>query len=291
MRPNVDAAVVHRENRRFHDEVEAEIYDQRMGIDHGAAATRRMIAELEEVLGESLPRGGTAVDVGAGTGHVAVKLARSIRFGSVIAADISRRMLERAAQSAVVNGCGIEAVETDMAQLPFGDASVDLVVGCAVLHHLPDPASFMREVCRVLKPGAPCIFIGEPTPGGDRIVGVLQSPLFAARGVYRRIITGRPASERQAGQIDVHTFSLSDVDELTSGFERVRVLPQGFLEPVIDSGYLALVRELLAWLPGAMTIARALRRCCRRIDAAVLNRVLPPSWLMSMKFSARRPLE
>lgn len=289
MRANVDAAVVHRENRRFHDEVEAEIYDQRMGIDHGAAATRRMIEELEDVLGEPLPRSGTVVDVGAGTGHVAVKLARTNHSARVIAVDMSPRMLEQAALSAGANGCRLEVVQNDMAPLPFSDASVDLVVGCAVLHHLPDPVSFMAEVRRILKPGSPCIFIGEPTPSGDRLIAVLKWPLLAAGRVYKRIV-GRPAPRRQE-HIDVHTFSVDDIGKLTSAFDRVRIRPQGFLEPILDSGYLTLVRELFAWLPGVMTIASALRRSCRNLDARVLNHLLPRRCFLSMKFSALRPPE
>ena len=41
----------------------------------------------------------------------------------------------------------------DAEQLPYDDATFDLVVGHAVLHHIPDVELAMREVLRVLKPG------------------------------------------------------------------------------------------------------------------------------------------
>jgi ubiquinone/menaquinone biosynthesis C-methylase UbiE len=290
MKSHVDVALVHEQNRRFHDEVEAQLYDQRMGIDHGAEATARMLAELEDVLGEPLPKGGTVVDVGSGTGHVAVKLARTGRFGRVIAADISPKMLEQASASAAANGCRIETVETDMVRLPFDDASVDLVVGCAVLHHLPDPIAFMPEVRRILKPGAPCVFIGDPSTWGNRIIDVLKFPLIALGHVYKRV-TGKPPSQWLSDHIDVHTFSVQDIDPLTQGFERVRIKPEGFLEPMLDSGYLTMVREFLGFVPGMGALTNGVRWTSRKLDMVAFNHVMPRNVLMCMKFSALRPLE
>ncbi len=290
MKSHVDVALVHEQNRRFHDEVEAQLYDQRMGIDHGADATARMLAELEDVLGEKLPSGGTVVDVGSGTGHVAVKLALTGRFGRVIAADISPKMLEQARASATANGCRIETVETDMVRLPFDDASVDLVVGCAVLHHLPDPIAFMPEVRRILKPGAPCVFIGDPSTWGNRIIDVLKFPLIALGRVYKRV-TGKPPSKWLSDHIDVHTFSVQDITPLTEGFERVRIRPEGFLEPMLDSGYLTMVREFLGFVPGMIPLTNGVRWTCRKLDTAVLNRMMPSNVLMCMKFSAVSPGE
>jgi hypothetical protein len=40
MKVDVDVGRVHEQNRRFHDEVEAEVYDQRMGIRYDAESTR-----------------------------------------------------------------------------------------------------------------------------------------------------------------------------------------------------------------------------------------------------------
>ena len=290
MKSGVDVARVHAENRRFHDEVEAEVYDQRMGIRYDAEATRRMVDELEEVLGGALP-GGTVVDVGSGTGHVAVKLAKTGRFSRVVATDISSRMLACARRNAAEAGCAIETLETDMVRLPFEDGSVDLVVGCAILHHLPDPVAFLPEVRRILKPGAPCVFIGDPTTWGSRISNLLKLPLLAVYRLYR-LLTGRtPRTSWEHDHIDVHTFSSRDLAPMTAGFADVRKLPQGFLEPLLDIAFLTTVRERLGRVPGVAPAVDGFRWVCGGLDRLVMNHVVPGDFLVSMKFSARRPRE
>jgi ubiquinone/menaquinone biosynthesis C-methylase UbiE len=289
MKVGVDVARVHEENRRFHDEVEAELYDQRMGIRHDADATGRMIRELETVLGGPLPRGGSALDVGSGTGHVAVKLAKHGGFARVVATDISPKMLACARRSAAAEGCAVETVETDMVRLPFEDETFDLVVGCAVLHHLPDPVAFMPEVLRVLRPGAPCIFIGDPSTWGSRISNVMKLPLLAANRAFKAA-TGRPLrSPWESDHIDVHTFSRRDVGPLTRGFESVRIVPEGFLEPLLDIAFLTTVRERLGRVPGVAPAVAGVRWTTRHLDGLVFDRIVPADFLVSMKFSARRP--
>ena len=288
MKTVVDATKVLDQNRRFHDEVEADGYDQRMDIAHDADATSRMVAELERVLRCPLP-GGRVLDVGSGTGHVAIKLARTGRFERVYAADISSAMLAKARASAAAHGCRIETVETDMVRLPFEDASLDLVVGCAVLHHLPDPAGFLAEVRRVLKPGAPCVFIGDPSKWGNRIVESLKLPLVLAARVAKKIAR-RPPSDWRFEHIDVHTFTLNDLDRMTDGFEDVVVVAEGFVESIVDGSVLSPVREVLGRVPGVQSAAGLVRSALRWADRAGLERAVPADWCGCLKFSARKPL-
>ena len=73
MRTNINTDYILDLNRRFHDEVEAETYDARMGTSHDIVSCEHMIQELETVLGSKLPRGGRVVDAACGTGNVAIK--------------------------------------------------------------------------------------------------------------------------------------------------------------------------------------------------------------------------
>lgn len=287
MRRDVDALRVIELNRRFHDEVEADTYDQRMGVDHGDAATAVMLAELREVLGAPLPQGCAVLDVGAGTGNVAVKLARSGLFERVVAADISRGMLAVAEAAAERHGCALETVETDMERLPFPDGSFGLVVGCAFLHHLPDPVAFMSEVRRVLAPGAPFIFIGEPSTVGARITETVKLPLVAGNRVVKKL-TRRGGLRWEHDNIDVHTFTPADVARMTADFERVRMAPAGFLEPIVDQGVLAPARLVLRHAP-LIAALDGFQGLLRRLDEAWCNPRLPRGLLASVKFSGYKP--
>ena len=63
-------------------------------------------------------------------------------------------------------GFEIEGRVADAESMPYDDATFDLVVGHAVLHHIPDVELALREVLRVLKPGGRFVFAGEPTTLG-----------------------------------------------------------------------------------------------------------------------------
>jgi ubiquinone/menaquinone biosynthesis C-methylase UbiE len=94
------------------------------------------------------------VDLGAGTGFVALALAP--RVGSVLAVDISPVMTESLAARAAK--AGLENVRTEVADLrtfrrPV--ASADLVVSSYALHHLrdQDKRALVAEAARWLRPG------------------------------------------------------------------------------------------------------------------------------------------
>ena len=53
---------------------------------------------------------------------------------------------------------GIETHNSDLANLPLADASVDLIMSRSVFEHLQDPLSVYREFFRVLRPGGAVVF-------------------------------------------------------------------------------------------------------------------------------------
>ena len=52
-------------------------------------------------------------------------------------------------------GLDVEGRVADAESIPYDDATFDLVVGHAVLHHIPDVELALREVLRVLQAGRP----------------------------------------------------------------------------------------------------------------------------------------
>lgn len=97
-----------------------------------------------------LPRDWVVADVGCGTGNVAELLAPHVR--QVIAVDQSGPMLQ-AARKRLARTPNVTFVRGDAEALPVDDTSVDAAVCMLVLHHLADPASAMRELARILRPG------------------------------------------------------------------------------------------------------------------------------------------
>jgi ubiquinone/menaquinone biosynthesis C-methylase UbiE len=95
----------------------------------------------------------TIVDIGGGTGRLALPLARAGK--GVISIDISEGMLRRSREKARVAGVAQQILfaMADAGALPLRDAVGDVVVCYGTLHHLPDPEAAIRECARTLKPG------------------------------------------------------------------------------------------------------------------------------------------
>jgi len=93
---------------------------------------------------------GAILMVAAGTGN-------DFRFfptgQSILAIDISPRMLERAEKKAAQYQGKIELRQMDVCQLQLPDSSFDSVVTVCTFCSVPEPVVGLRELYRVLKPG------------------------------------------------------------------------------------------------------------------------------------------
>jgi ubiquinone/menaquinone biosynthesis C-methylase UbiE len=99
-----------------------------------------------------------ALDLGTGGGHVSYLMAR--HAGAVVAADLSRDMLAAVAATARERGlANIETAETPAEQVPFDSQSFDFLACRYSAHHWRDLDAGLREAHRVLKRGAPGVFI------------------------------------------------------------------------------------------------------------------------------------
>ncbi|HEU5215515.1 MAG TPA: class I SAM-dependent methyltransferase, partial [Gaiellaceae bacterium] len=103
---------------------------------------------LVRLLGEP---DGSLLDVGCGTGSYTAALAE---LGwDATGVDISEDMLRRA------NARGVRTVHADATSLPFEDASFDAATSVLTNTDLDDLAAAVREVARVLRPGAPLVYL------------------------------------------------------------------------------------------------------------------------------------
>lgn len=108
----------------------------------------RVIAALE------LSPAMVVADIGAGTGYFAMRLARAVPRGQVIATDIEPDMVKYMTERAKREGLGnVRAVVTPPADPQLPEAGVDRILVVDVWHHIDDRAGYARALARALKPG------------------------------------------------------------------------------------------------------------------------------------------
>src|SRR5262245_46222297 len=139
------------------------------------------------------------LDVGCGRGLMLVGAAKRLTTGRATGVDIwqaedlpgnrPEATLENASREGVADR--VEVKTADMRELPFPDASFDVVVSNAAIHNLyaaPDRARAIREIARVLKPGGRAViddirhgreYANGFTAAGCSRVESLGSPLAA----------------------------------------------------------------------------------------------------------------
>lgn len=100
-------------------------------------------------------RSGSALDLGCGPGHLALRLARQAPGLDVTGLDLADDMLSRATSCAQAAGIGsrVRFRKGNVEDIPFSDTSFDLVVSTLSLHHWAEPVAALDEIARVLKPG------------------------------------------------------------------------------------------------------------------------------------------
>ncbi|HWS31171.1 MAG TPA: class I SAM-dependent methyltransferase [Actinoplanes sp.] len=122
----------------------AATWDVKFGSDLPAYAAA--VAE------SGLRPGGTAIDVGCGTGRALPGLRAAVGpDGTVLGADHTPQMLAEA--SARARECEALLLLADVRHLPLPDRSVDAIFAAGLLNHLPSPATGLREMARITRAG------------------------------------------------------------------------------------------------------------------------------------------
>ncbi|HYH60753.1 MAG TPA: class I SAM-dependent methyltransferase, partial [Solirubrobacterales bacterium] len=225
-------------NERYHDAA-AESYDAKWGIDFGEIGREQTLQKLVKALG-SLPDRpfGDALEIGCGTGYFSLNLMQENVISDLVATDVSTGMLSSLNATAASLGLAdrVETRQADAEELPFEDQSFDLVLGHAVLHHIPDLAKAFSEFDRVLRPGGAIVFCGEPSRNGDRLAAVPKRIGHVSAPAWRALMRARPVTDTHEhhhhadghgleGEVDVHAF---DPGALTTwmeeaGFEDINI--------------------------------------------------------------------
>jgi ubiquinone/menaquinone biosynthesis C-methylase UbiE len=224
-------------NTRYHD-VAATSYDSKWGIDFGEVGQAQVLGKLRKLLGRELDRGyERSLEIGAGTGYFSLNLLQAGVVNDITCTDISPGMIRTLSANADRLGLPVRAARADAESLPFPDQTFDLVLGHAVLHHLPDVEAAFAEFYRVLRPGGRIVFAGEPSRTGDRLASIPKRGAALIAPLWRTLMRAAPAPEANGGLdhseedhrlerlVDIHAFEASDLSALArqAGFDEVRV--------------------------------------------------------------------
>jgi ubiquinone/menaquinone biosynthesis C-methylase UbiE len=131
-----------------------------------AAALRLLDQAAQAWLPDGPPgeRSLAILDVGTGTGTLALGAVRRWPTAAVTGLDASRGMIQQARRRMESELAPSDAERTsfvvaDASPLPFGDRAFDLVVSSFVLQLVPDRLAVLREAYRVLRPGGLLAFV------------------------------------------------------------------------------------------------------------------------------------
>lgn len=262
--------------RAFYNAYAASIRDEPVSTD---LATRWLAGErrpwnsywqlYDLVLEASAGRDEPVLEIGCGVGMSAVQLARAGR--RVKGFDISDRSVAVARERTAALGLAdrVDLIVASATDLPYPDASFELIFGVDILHHVPLEGT-MREVRRLLRPGGLACF-REPldVPLFDRVRNTALGRKLAPKEVgLEHHIT---ADERKLDAADLalirRTFADLEIRRSLVLARFARILP------VSDAGAqrldLRLVRMMpfLARLGGAGVLVMRQPGTSRRGDA------------------------
>jgi SAM-dependent methyltransferase len=295
-------------NTRYHDAA-ADEYDHKWGIDFGDIGLHQVLGKLRKGLGARADGPfADALEIGAGTGYFTLNLMRAGIVERATCLDISPGMLvtleRNAARLGLADRVGI--VATDAEHLPFDDASFDLVLGHAVLHHLPDLDQAFREFRRVLRPGGLVFFAGEPSRLGDRIAAYPKRGALRLAPAWRRLVGASPAPSHLPAPphevanghdlepfVDVHAFEPGSLRAFAAraGFADVKVRGEELL-----ANWFGWTNRTLEATAAPETVPWGWRQYAYRgylalqaVDRALLEPRLPAAIFYNLIVSASKP--
>jgi ubiquinone/menaquinone biosynthesis C-methylase UbiE len=204
-------------------------YHKKRRIKFDRASALKLKNRYEEAMGSDFKRAEMVLDLGCGGGHIILSLSGLGLIGRGFGIDISSGMLKECLINAGNLGATPLLAEADAEFLPFKDKSFDLIIGHAVLHHLPEVDKVLSELKRVLKDGGACIFT-EPARVGSRIISVILWIVWFIPMLIRQLT--KKEAERS---VEIDSFDAKELEKAAkrAGFARAYTRPfAGFLSRI-----------------------------------------------------------
>ncbi len=134
-----------------------------MSGDYAKFATYLTDGAMEFLAGCNLPSDAEILDVACGAGQTAIPMAR--QGNDVTGIDLADNLVAAARERAEAESLDIRFDEGDAEQLPYEDASFDIVFSLIGAMFAPQPLLVAAEMARVCRPGGR-IIMGNWTPSG-----------------------------------------------------------------------------------------------------------------------------
>ena len=181
------------------------------------------------------------LDIGAGRGTLLRLLAAHVAFDKPpVGLEVSRSLLRLDTAGA------IEKVQAAPAQLPFADASFDVVTSAYVLHQLDDGAflALLKEIRRVL------------THGGIAVMWDFAPTRSTTLNAWnQRVLATKP------GEVNLRTYTTLSAYALEAGFEWVNNAHlRPFLAPPIPRVSLILGKAPVGWTTDIPAVNEAIKQ-------------------------------
>jgi len=141
-----------------------------------------------------LPPGGTLLDLGAGTGDIALAVRKTHADTRIVAGDFTVEMM-RVGRTRP-GGAALPWTAADALNLPFADVSFDAVVSGFLMRNVADLPRALREQRRVLKPGGRIVILDTTRPPQNILSPFIRLHLKYVIPALGKLITGEAEAYR-----------------------------------------------------------------------------------------------
>ena len=190
--------------------------DEAMQIPKPDAVNASSVRLILELVGNTEIAGADVLDVGCGRGGTVQTLLHYFNPRQVTGLDLTPENIAFCRKA--VESPRSRFVEGDAEQLPFEDASVDIVTNVESSHSYPDITRFYREVARVLRPGGTFLYtdVFDSTEVTQRRAELGQCGLdvLIDRDITPNVLLARAAEGRaQLGELEAPVPGPGDAAE------------------------------------------------------------------------------
>lgn len=189
--------------QNFYDRI-ADVHNLTMKVNGYRASVEKYLRSLNLEIDEN----SLVLDAGSGTGLVTLAFqSAGFRPRKSIALDLSLNSLkvarEQFEKDKNTNAENIAPVQANILSLPFEDETFDLVFSCGVLEYVPLEKG-LKEMARVLKPGANLVFI----PVKPSFVGAFLEILYNFK--INPLESVKKASQKYFNIVGNHKFPITE---------------------------------------------------------------------------------